>query len=170
MRKKNIIVIGIGEEGLDGLPITSRQLIKQADILVGGIRHLSKVTIGNEMRVDWSNGIKKALDIIESYYNSLGLEIKYHNYKNKSKFKKQFIQEIRISKNSSLNINNLPIIGLTEAKLISVFGGQKEKSFDWEHPHYHYTYLQKNAHFNVDFYFDSKGELDEIYIRFGKSK
>lgn len=71
MRKKNIIVIGIGEEGLDGLPITSRQLIKQADILVGGIRHLSKVTIGNEMRVDWSNGIKKALDIIESYYNSL---------------------------------------------------------------------------------------------------
>jgi precorrin-6Y C5,15-methyltransferase (decarboxylating) len=65
MREKNIIVIGIGEEGLDGMAIASRQLIERADILVGGMRHLSKVSIGSEMRVDWSNGIKEALVIIE---------------------------------------------------------------------------------------------------------
>jgi hypothetical protein len=112
----------------------------------------------------------KKVTFIKSYYNSLSLEIKYHNYKYRSKFKKQLIKEIHIYKNSSLKINNLPITGLTEEKLINVFGGQKERTFDTENSFYHYTYLQKNAHFDVDFYFDSKGELDEIYIRFGRNK
>ncbi len=70
MRKENIFVIGFGEEGLDGIPLASRQLIKRADILVGGTRHLSKVITGSEMRVDWSNGIKAALDIIENNQKS----------------------------------------------------------------------------------------------------
>jgi precorrin-6Y C5,15-methyltransferase (decarboxylating) len=69
MRKSIIFVIGIGEEGLDGISVTSRQLIEKADILVGGMRHLSKISVCNEMRVDWSNGIEEALDVIENNYD-----------------------------------------------------------------------------------------------------
>lgn len=64
MKKKWIKVIGIGEEGLDGLVYETRKLIESADVLVGGERHLSKVEVGSEIRVDWSNGIEKALDVI----------------------------------------------------------------------------------------------------------
>ena len=55
MKKKWIKVIGIGEEGLDGLVNETRKLIESADVLVGGERHLSKVEVGSEIRVDWSN-------------------------------------------------------------------------------------------------------------------
>ena len=108
----------------------------------------------------------KKTPYIKSYYNNLGLEIKYHNYKHKSKFKTQFIKEIYISKHSSLNINNLPIIGLIEFKLINTFGNKKQQAFEGENPFYTYTYLQKKVHFDVNFYFDSKGEVEEIYITF----
>lgn len=39
-----IHIIGIGEDGLDGLNSTSRALIESADVLVGGERHLDMLT------------------------------------------------------------------------------------------------------------------------------
>ena len=67
MKKNFLTVVGIGEDGLDGLAPTTRKLIEKADILVGGLRHLSKVSIGNELRIDWSNGIEKVLNTIEKH-------------------------------------------------------------------------------------------------------
>ena len=41
-------VVGIGEDGLDGLTPKARGLIDEAEVLVGGERHLSKVPVGGE--------------------------------------------------------------------------------------------------------------------------
>jgi len=64
MKRKLINVIGIGEEGLDGLAPATRCLVERADVLVGGARHLSKVTIGNEIRINWADGFEAGLDAI----------------------------------------------------------------------------------------------------------
>ncbi len=41
-----ITVVGISEDGLDGLSSKARRLIDEAEVLVGGERHLSKVPAG----------------------------------------------------------------------------------------------------------------------------
>ena len=64
MIKKWISVIGIGEEGLDGLAATTRGLVESAEVLVGGERHLSKVTVGKEIRINWADGFEAGLDAI----------------------------------------------------------------------------------------------------------
>ncbi len=60
-----ITVIGIGEDGLDGLTPKARKLIDGAEVLVGGHRHLSKVPAGGEQRIDWDGGIDAVFDQIE---------------------------------------------------------------------------------------------------------
>ena len=36
-------VIGIGEDGLDGLSTSARALVESAEVLIGGARHLAMV-------------------------------------------------------------------------------------------------------------------------------
>ena len=64
-----IIVVGIGEDGLDGLSPTTRKIVEDADVLVGGARHLSKVAHhdggGDKVRIDWRDGFDAAFDAIE---------------------------------------------------------------------------------------------------------
>ena len=58
-------VVGIGEDGLDGLISKARGLIDEAEVLVGGERHLSKVPLGGEQRIDWDGDFDAAFDKIE---------------------------------------------------------------------------------------------------------
>lgn len=48
-------IIGLGEEGLDGLTPVARKLIDQAETLVGGERHLAKVPDGAADRLTWAS-------------------------------------------------------------------------------------------------------------------
>ena len=64
-----ITVIGIGEDGLDGLSSKARRLIDEAEVLVGGNRHLSKVPVGGEQRIDWDGGFDAAFEKIEKMKN-----------------------------------------------------------------------------------------------------
>ena len=61
---KWISVVGIGEDGLDGLAPNLRTLIEEADVLVGGTRHLAKVPAGEGTRIDWKDGFDAAFDAI----------------------------------------------------------------------------------------------------------
>jgi len=60
-----ITVVGIGEDGLDGLTPKARGLIDEAEVLVGGERHLSKVPLGGEQRIHWDGDFDAAFDKIE---------------------------------------------------------------------------------------------------------
>ena len=60
-----ITVVGIGEDGLDGLTRKARKLIGEAEVLVGSERHLSKVPAGSERRIGWDGGFDAAFDEIE---------------------------------------------------------------------------------------------------------
>ncbi|HMK67892.1 MAG TPA: precorrin-6y C5,15-methyltransferase (decarboxylating) subunit CbiE, partial [Stellaceae bacterium] len=46
-------VIGLGEEGLAGLAPAARALVEQAEVLVGGERHLAMVPRGKAERLRW---------------------------------------------------------------------------------------------------------------------
>jgi precorrin-6Y C5,15-methyltransferase (decarboxylating) len=48
-----LTVIGIGDDGLDGLSQAARALIGTAEVLVGGTRHLAMVPQGTAERVPW---------------------------------------------------------------------------------------------------------------------
>ncbi|MDA0306005.1 MAG: precorrin-6y C5,15-methyltransferase (decarboxylating) subunit CbiE [Proteobacteria bacterium] len=62
MTAPKITVVGIGEDGLDGLAPATRKLVEGADVLVGGARHLSKVSGGKKQRIDWKDGFDAAFD------------------------------------------------------------------------------------------------------------
>lgn len=69
MSSPKITVIGIGEDGLDGLSPAARALVGGADLLVGGERHLAKVPEGPAERLDWSGGLDPAFDRIQEHLN-----------------------------------------------------------------------------------------------------
>ena len=51
-----ITVIGIGDDGLDGLPQSHINLINEAEVLVGGKRHHDKVRNTSAEVLDWGQG------------------------------------------------------------------------------------------------------------------
>ncbi len=67
MSEKWITVVGIGEDGLDGLVQAARAVVESAEVLVGGERHLSKVPVGDEIRIDWTDGFEAAFDAMEQH-------------------------------------------------------------------------------------------------------
>ena len=62
-----IFVVGIGEDGLDGLGAASRAQIEGADVLAGGERHLNLVAEFTGPRVDWSQVIDAGIDAIAGH-------------------------------------------------------------------------------------------------------
>jgi len=60
-----INVVGIGEDGLDGLAPAVRRLVESSDVLVGGDRHHEKVPDFGGERLTWEGGFGAALDEIE---------------------------------------------------------------------------------------------------------
>jgi precorrin-6Y C5,15-methyltransferase (decarboxylating) len=57
-------VIGIGEDGLESLPLRLRALIDQAEILVGGERHLAMAPDAQGERLVWASPLAQTLDEI----------------------------------------------------------------------------------------------------------
>lgn len=64
-----ITVIGIGEDGLDGLSPAARALLNGAEVLIGGERHLDKAPDVQAERLDWSAGFTATLDQIEARFS-----------------------------------------------------------------------------------------------------
>jgi len=57
-------VVGIGEDGLDGLSAASRALVDGAEVLVGGERHLALVPAGAAERIAWRQPLAATMEPI----------------------------------------------------------------------------------------------------------
>lgn len=57
-------IIGIGEDGLDGLGAEARALIADAEVLIGGERHLAMVPDDGRERLAWTSPMSARLDDI----------------------------------------------------------------------------------------------------------
>lgn len=62
-----ITVLGIGEDGLDGLTPAARALIDGAEMLVGGARHLAMIPAGAAERQDWPSPFAAARSLLEPH-------------------------------------------------------------------------------------------------------
>src|SRR5580698_1847275 len=66
-RERWLAVVGIGEDGVEGLTPAARRLVAQAALVVGGKRHLA---LAGPLKVDtmiWPSPIENALDVIETH-------------------------------------------------------------------------------------------------------
>jgi len=57
-----ITVIGIGDDGLDGINAAARALIDGAELLVGGDRHQAMVAETEAERLTWAMGLRETMD------------------------------------------------------------------------------------------------------------
>jgi precorrin-6B C5,15-methyltransferase / cobalt-precorrin-6B C5,C15-methyltransferase len=57
-------LVGIGEDGLDGLSPAARRLIAQAALVVGGARHLRLAALSGERTLAWPSPIEGAMPVI----------------------------------------------------------------------------------------------------------
>jgi precorrin-6Y C5,15-methyltransferase (decarboxylating) len=57
-------VVGIGEDGLDGLSPAARSLVETAEVLVGGERHLAMAPHGLAERIAWARPLTDTLGLI----------------------------------------------------------------------------------------------------------
>jgi len=62
-----ITVIGIGDDGLDGLTPAVRDVIDRAELLVGGDRHQAMVAETGAERLTWAGGVDAAIDVIDEW-------------------------------------------------------------------------------------------------------
>ncbi|MBM3546813.1 MAG: precorrin-6y C5,15-methyltransferase (decarboxylating) subunit CbiE [Alphaproteobacteria bacterium] len=60
-------IVGIGEDGFDGLGGTARGLIERAEVLVGGERHLAMVPAGGAERLPWATPLTDTVEQIRVY-------------------------------------------------------------------------------------------------------
>jgi precorrin-6Y C5,15-methyltransferase (decarboxylating) len=66
-RDRWLAIVGIGEDGLDGLSPAARALIAQAQLLIGGARHLALAGPTNARALKWPSPIEAAIpDILAS--------------------------------------------------------------------------------------------------------
>jgi len=59
-------LVGIGEDGIDGLTPAARKLVKQAALVVGGKRHLALAGPLEAETLAWPSPIENALDLIDA--------------------------------------------------------------------------------------------------------
>jgi len=59
-----LTVVGIGEDGLNGLNPIARAVIDAAEIMVGGTRHLAMLPPDNRKRLIWTNPLSRTIDDI----------------------------------------------------------------------------------------------------------
>lgn len=64
MPQKWLSVVGIGEDGLNGLSPIARSLIDQAEVLVGGDRHLAMLPEDDRERLVWTSPIQGSIEAI----------------------------------------------------------------------------------------------------------
>ena len=65
MTEKWLSIVGIGEDGLDGLTPSARALVDAAAVLVGGDRHLAMVPEDGRERLPWPSPIRTLVPEIE---------------------------------------------------------------------------------------------------------
>ena len=64
MRQENtcwLKVVGIGENGLEGISPLARKLIESAEVLFGGARHLEMVPGAKAEKISWSKRMREAV-------------------------------------------------------------------------------------------------------------
>ncbi|MBI3445726.1 MAG: precorrin-6y C5,15-methyltransferase (decarboxylating) subunit CbiE [Magnetospirillum sp.] len=61
-----ITVIGIGEDGLNGLSPAARALVDNAEILVGGARHLAMIPDSKAERLSWASPFTHSRALLDS--------------------------------------------------------------------------------------------------------
>ena len=61
-----LTVIGLGEEGPDALAPAARALIEQAEVLIGGARHLAMIPDGHAERLTWRSPLVETMDDIRA--------------------------------------------------------------------------------------------------------
>jgi precorrin-6B C5,15-methyltransferase / cobalt-precorrin-6B C5,C15-methyltransferase len=59
-----LAVVGIGEDGIDGLAPTARVLVETAEVLVGGQRHLAMVRQAAAEQIVWERPLSPTIDVI----------------------------------------------------------------------------------------------------------
>jgi precorrin-6Y C5,15-methyltransferase (decarboxylating) len=59
-----LTIIGVGDDGLDGLRPPARTLVDTAEVLVGGDRHQAMVAATTAERLTWAGGLEAAMDRI----------------------------------------------------------------------------------------------------------
>ena len=62
-----LAIVGLGEDGIDGLPPAARALVAQAELVVGGRRHLALAQPLDRETYVWPSPIEDALDAIEAW-------------------------------------------------------------------------------------------------------
>jgi precorrin-6Y C5,15-methyltransferase (decarboxylating) len=72
MKRPWLAIVGIGEDGLPGLSAIARSLVEQAEILVGGERHLAMLPPDNRLKLPWQSPISASIeDIIQRRHQSI---------------------------------------------------------------------------------------------------
>jgi precorrin-6Y C5,15-methyltransferase (decarboxylating) len=66
-----LTIIGIGEDGWEGLNSEARQAIESAELLYGGTRHLAFVTTSNAVRIPWPSPMMPAVDEILTQHRGI---------------------------------------------------------------------------------------------------
>ena len=61
-----LTVIGLGADGLAALPPAARALIEQAEVLIGGERHLGMIQDGTARRLTWRRPLTETMDDIRA--------------------------------------------------------------------------------------------------------
>ncbi|WP_425080357.1 precorrin-6y C5,15-methyltransferase (decarboxylating) subunit CbiE [Ruegeria arenilitoris] len=62
-----LTVLGLGEDGLDGLPPASRQVLERAEIVMGPPRHLSLIPEAGAQRVEWPVPFSDGLPMLADF-------------------------------------------------------------------------------------------------------
>jgi precorrin-6Y C5,15-methyltransferase (decarboxylating) len=60
-------IIGIGDDGLDGLSPVARSVLTAADIVFGGKRHLAMLTDKAQEQVEWTSPFSDSIDLLKNY-------------------------------------------------------------------------------------------------------
>jgi precorrin-6B C5,15-methyltransferase / cobalt-precorrin-6B C5,C15-methyltransferase len=66
-RERWLAIVGIGEDGIDGLVPAAQHLLTQAEFVVGGKRHLALAGSLKAETMTWPSPIENALDAIEAH-------------------------------------------------------------------------------------------------------
>lgn len=67
MRNRWLSVVGIGEDGLDGLSPIARRIVETAELLAGGERHLALIPSGPAERLAWTAPFSDNLDRLAAW-------------------------------------------------------------------------------------------------------
>lgn len=59
-------IVGIGEDGLDGLTPVTRAIVDAAEVIVGGDRHQALAGVGSAERVAWPSPFDALIDVLQA--------------------------------------------------------------------------------------------------------